>query len=91
MSIGNTVLLHHVYRWYDTLNGWLCQKVHTLSCPVYGKANPFVSSYMPLGLGLTVRKVRIRPESGGWQSAVHLRVDCQAVILVVANRGIRAL
>jgi hypothetical protein len=31
-----------------------------------------------------------RPESGGWQSAVRLRADCQAVILIVANRGIGA-
>jgi hypothetical protein len=28
--------------------------------------------------------------SGGWQSAVLLRADCQAVILIVANRGIGA-
>jgi hypothetical protein len=27
----------------------------TLSCAVYGKANPFVSSYMPVGLGLKLR------------------------------------
>jgi hypothetical protein len=26
----------------------------------------------------------------GWQSAVQLRADCQAVILIVANRGIGA-
>jgi hypothetical protein len=38
----------------------------------------------------TARMVRIRPESGGWQSAVHLRADCQGVIIVVAIRGIRA-
>jgi hypothetical protein len=35
-------------------------------------------------------RVRIRRESGGWQSAVHLRADCQTVILIVANRGIGA-
>jgi hypothetical protein len=29
-------------------------------------------------------------ESGGWQSAVQLKADCQAVIIVVANRGIGA-
>jgi hypothetical protein len=39
---------------------------------------------LPAGL------VPIRPESGGWQSAVHLIADCQAVILIVANRGIGA-
>jgi hypothetical protein len=38
----------------------------------------------------TARRIRVRPESGGWQSAVHLRADCQAVILIVANRGIGA-
>jgi hypothetical protein len=38
----------------------------------------------------TVRRVHIRPESGGWQSAVLLRADCQAVILIVAIRGVRA-
>jgi hypothetical protein len=26
----------------------------------------------------------------GWQSAVQLRADCQAVILILANRGVRA-
>jgi hypothetical protein len=36
----------------------------------------------------TARRVRIRPESRTWQSAVHLRADYQAVILVAANRGI---
>jgi hypothetical protein len=36
------------------------------------------------------RRVHIRPESGGWQSAVWLRADCQAVILIVAIRVIRA-
>jgi hypothetical protein len=35
-------------------------------------------------------RVRIRPESGGWQSKVKVSADCQAVILIVANRGIRA-
>jgi hypothetical protein len=37
-----------------------------------------------------VRRVRIRPESGarGWQSTVHLKAVCQAVIIIVANRGI---
>jgi hypothetical protein len=38
----------------------------------------------------TYRRVRIRPESGGWQSAEQLRADYQAVILIVANRGIGA-
>jgi hypothetical protein len=38
----------------------------------------------------TVRRVRIRPERGSWQSAIHLRADCQAVILVVENCGIGA-
>jgi hypothetical protein len=38
----------------------------------------------------TIRRVHIRPESGCWQSAVWLRADCQAVILIVAIRGIRA-
>jgi hypothetical protein len=38
----------------------------------------------------TARRVRIRPEGGGWQSAVRLRADCQAVILIVANRGFGA-
>jgi hypothetical protein len=38
----------------------------------------------------TVRRVRIRPEGGGWQSAARPRADCQAVILMVAIRGVRA-
>jgi hypothetical protein len=52
MTVGNNVLIHHVYCRQDIQNGWLWQKVCTLSCALYGKANPFVSSYMPLGLGL---------------------------------------
>jgi hypothetical protein len=32
----------------------------------------------------------MRPETGGWQSAERLRADCQAVILIVVNSGIRA-
>jgi hypothetical protein len=32
----------------------------------------------------------IRPESGGWQSAVNWKAVCQGVIIVVAIRGIRA-
>jgi hypothetical protein len=36
------------------------------------------------------RRVRIRPQSGSWQSAVLLKADCQAVILIVAIRGVRA-
>jgi hypothetical protein len=51
-TIGNTVLIHHVYCRDNTQNRWLWQKVHTLSCALCGKANPFVSSYMPLGSGL---------------------------------------
>jgi hypothetical protein len=38
----------------------------------------------------TARRVHIRPESGGWQSPVLLRADCQPVILIVAIRGVRA-
>jgi hypothetical protein len=38
----------------------------------------------------TVRRVHIRPQNGSWQSAVWLRADCQAVILIVAIRGVRA-
>jgi hypothetical protein len=38
----------------------------------------------------TVRRVHIRSEGGGWQSAVQLRADCQAVILIVAICRIRA-
>jgi hypothetical protein len=38
----------------------------------------------------TASRVRIRPESGGWQSAERLRADCQAVILIVAIRGVRS-
>jgi hypothetical protein len=34
--------------------------------------------------------VRIRPQSGSWQSAVHWKVVCQGVIIVVAIRRIRA-
>jgi hypothetical protein len=34
--------------------------------------------------------VRIRPETGGWRSAVHLRAVFQGVITVVANSGIGA-
>jgi hypothetical protein len=54
-TVGNTVLIHHVYCRYDIKNGWLWQRMHTLSCAVYGRANPSVSSYMPLGLGLTMK------------------------------------
>jgi hypothetical protein len=36
------------------------------------------------------RRVRIRPESGGWQSAEHWKADCQGDNIVVAVRGIRA-
>jgi hypothetical protein len=36
------------------------------------------------------RRVHIRPQSGSWQSPVQLRADCQAVILIVAIRGVRA-
>jgi hypothetical protein len=38
----------------------------------------------------TFRRVHIRPESGHWQSAAHMKADCQAFITVVANRGNRA-
>jgi hypothetical protein len=36
------------------------------------------------------RRVRIRPESGGWQSAEHWRADCQGDNIVVAVHRIRA-
>jgi hypothetical protein len=38
----------------------------------------------------SVRRVHIRPQSGSWQSAVWLRAYCQAVILIVAIRSVRA-
>jgi hypothetical protein len=36
------------------------------------------------------RRVCIRPESRGWQSAEHWKADCQGDNIVVAVRGIRA-
>jgi hypothetical protein len=38
----------------------------------------------------TLRMVRIRPQSGSWQSAVHCKAVCQGDIIVMANRSIRA-
>jgi hypothetical protein len=62
---------------------------HGRKADCQGQGSKFESG---LPQACTARRVRIRPESGGWQSAVpvHLRADCQAVILVVANRGIGA-
>jgi hypothetical protein len=42
-----------------------------------------------LPLNWTLRMVRIRPQSGSWQSTVHWKAVCQGDI-VVANCGIRA-
>jgi hypothetical protein len=58
------------------------QVFHTADC--HSQVSEFESG-MPLAW--TARRVPIRPESGDWQSAEHWRADCQAVILVVANRG----
>jgi hypothetical protein len=67
-TIGNTVSLHHVYCQYYIQNGWLWQRMDTLSCAVYGTANPLVSSYMPLGLGL-------RLENGNLTKNVLREID----------------
>jgi hypothetical protein len=61
------------------------ENCHTANC--YCPRTEFESG-MPKAW--TAQRVHIRPESGSWQSAEHLRADCQAVILIVANRGIRA-
>jgi hypothetical protein len=61
------------------------ENCHTADC--YSQRSELESG-MPKAW--TARRVRIRPESGGWQSAVRLRADCQAIILIVANRGIGA-
>jgi hypothetical protein len=61
------------------------ENCHTADC--YSQRSELESG-MPKAW--TARRVRIRPESGGWQSAVRLRADCQAVILIVANCGIGA-
>jgi hypothetical protein len=58
---------------------------HTAACQ---SSKSTFESWLPLVW--TVRRVHIRPESSGWQSAEWLRADCQTVILIVANRGIRA-
>jgi hypothetical protein len=77
-TIGNTVLIHHVFRRYNIQNGWLWQEMHTLSCAVYGTANPLVSSYMPLGLGLRFNRVMARVAVGrgifAKRISSHLRI-----------------
>jgi hypothetical protein len=62
-----------------------CHRENCCTADFYSQRTEFESG-MPKAW--TARRARIRPESGGWQSAVHLRADCQAVNLIVANHGI---
>jgi hypothetical protein len=64
-----------------------CHRENCRTADCYSQRSE-IESRMPKAW--TARKVCIRPESGGWQSAVQLRADCQAVILIVANHGVRA-
>jgi hypothetical protein len=64
-----------------------CHRENCRTADGYSQRTEFESG-MPKAW--TARMVCIRPESGGWQSGVHLRGDCQAVILIVANRCIGA-
>jgi hypothetical protein len=65
----------------------VCYRENCRTTDCYSQRTEFESGMPKAG---TAHRVRIRPESGVWQSAVHLRANCQAVILIVANRGIRA-
>jgi hypothetical protein len=63
-----------------------CYRENFRTADCYSQGSEFESG-MPKAY--IARRVRIRPESRGWQSTVQLRADCQAVILIVANRGVR--
>jgi hypothetical protein len=61
-----------------------CHKENCRTVDCYSQKSEFESG---TPRAWTARRVRIRPESGGWQSAVHLKTDWQAFFIVVANRG----
>jgi hypothetical protein len=58
---------------------------HTADCQ--SKESEFESV---LPQAWTLRMVRIRPQSGSWQSAEHWKAVCQGAIIAVAIRGMRA-
>jgi hypothetical protein len=63
-----------------------CHRENCCTADCYSPRTEFESG---LPQAWTARRVRIRPEGGGWQSAEPSRADCQAVILIVAIRGVR--
>jgi hypothetical protein len=64
-----------------------CQNENGLTADCQSQESEFESR---ITKAWNARRVRIRPQSGSWQSAVQLIADCQAVILIVAFRGVRA-
>jgi hypothetical protein len=80
-QIRNAVLAYHGVFQAD------CHRENCRTADCYSQRSEFESGIPKVW---TSRRVHIRPESGGWQSAEQLRADCQAVILTVANRGIGA-
>jgi hypothetical protein len=64
-----------------------CHRENCRSADCYSQRTNFESG-MPKGWN--VRRVRIRLESRGWQSAEHWKADCRGDSIVVAVCGIRA-
>jgi hypothetical protein len=64
-----------------------CHRENCRTADCYSQRTEFESR---LPKAWTPRRVRIRPESEGWQSAEHWRADCKGDSFVVAVRGIRA-
>jgi hypothetical protein len=79
-QIHNTVLAYCCVFQAD------CHRQNCRTADCYSQRTKFESG---LPQAWTARRVRIRPEGGGWQSAAWSRADCQAVVLIVAIRGVR--
>jgi hypothetical protein len=80
-QIHNAVLAYHGVFQAD------CHRENCRTADCYSPRTEFESG---LPQAWTASRVCIRPEGGGWQSAARSRADCQAVILIVAIRGVRA-
>jgi hypothetical protein len=72
--ILNPVLAHHGVNSAD------CHYENGYTADCQSQESKFESG---LPQACTLRMVRIRPQSGSWQSALHWKAVCQGVIIIV--------
>jgi hypothetical protein len=87
-GLDSTLLLNSTY-WQIAVfvRRIVAEKIAKLLIAIFRRPNLRAECQRP---ELPARFVLGLRGGGGWQSAVHLRADCQLVILIVANHGIGA-